>query len=48
MSADLFADDSNFNAEDPVAEFLAREKAEFEKIENDGFSNDDFGDFGKL
>jgi len=34
--------------EDPVAEFLAREKAEFEKIENNAFANDDFGSFCKF
>lgn len=33
--------------DDPAAEFLAREKAEMEKIENNNqFSDDGFGDFG--
>ena len=31
---------------DPAAEFLAREQAELEKIENNDFSND-FSSFGK-
>lgn len=30
---------------DPAADFLAREQAEFAKIENNDFSNDTFGDF---
>ena len=34
--------------DDPVADFLAREKAEFEKIENNAFDNDDFGSFCKF
>jgi hypothetical protein len=48
MSSDLFGDEANFNSDDPVAEFLAREKAELDKIENNDFANDDFGGFGKL
>jgi hypothetical protein len=35
-----------FSETDPAAEFLAREQAELEKIENNAFGGDEFTTFG--